>query len=126
MRLSQLLEKLATRLRDKRLQEFREFLDAYYASHAWTLLKCPMCERPAPEPDAKFCVSCGASMSASHSRLHPLLTQERTTGPVQIQKRPLLAYLELEDEMKKRNTGPHTQLHRAVHLQKEKAGLKHG
>jgi hypothetical protein len=52
-----------------------------------------------------------------------LFQQERTTGPVQVPERPLLAYLEKEDQEKMRNTGPHTQLHRAIHLE-EGASMK--
>lgn len=115
------LEKLATRRRDKRLQEMREFLDAYYASHAWTLLKCPMCAQPATAPDAKFCVSCGASMTPTSSRLHPLLAQERNTGPMQqVPGQRFLSYVREHHQ----DTGPHTQYHRSVHL--GEGGRKHG
>lgn len=115
--IKQVVEKLVTYRREKREQEIREFLDIYHASHAWTLLKCPMCELPATAPDAKFCVYCGASMSASSSLLHPAYRQDRTTGPVRLPAhgQTFLAYVRTIHQ----DTGPHTQLHRAI--QKEKA-----
>lgn len=114
--LSVLFNHLADRRKERQFEAFRSFLEAYQASHAWTLLKCPMCQKPATAPDARFCASCGASLYVSSAKLHPAFEQERNTGPMQ--KRPLLEYLEKEDQERKRNTGPHTNYHRAVHLKK--------
>ncbi|SRR5258708_4999463 len=107
----QLFTKLVARWHDKRLQEYREFVETYYAAHAWTLVKCPMCSTPATAPDARFCAFCSASLYGSNSKLHPLMAHEQHTDPAQfVPERPCLAYRHEHHQ----DTGPHTLHHRAI------------
>ncbi len=110
---TQLFTQIAARRRNRQFEAFRQFLDSYHASHSWTLMKCPMCELPATAPDARFCAFCGASMTPSSSKLHPLLHEERNTGPMQqVPGQRFLTYVKEHHQ----DTGPQTQIHRAVHL----------
>jgi hypothetical protein len=114
---STLFSQIADRRRARQFEKFREFMETYQTSQAWTLLKCPMCELPAPAPDARFCVRCGASLYASSSLLHPLFQQEQHTDPVLYTPgERFLSYVQERHQ----DTGPHTLYHRSVHL-KEKA-----
>lgn len=116
--ISALFTDITAHRREKRFQEFREWLEAYQASHAWTLLKCSMCAQPATAPDARFCAFCGASLYVSSAKLHPALEQEKHTEPMQhVPGQRFLDYVRERHQ----DTGPQTALHRAVHLQKEKA-----
>lgn len=130
---SALFKDIADRRRVRQFEAFRQFMATYEESKRWVAFPCPMCQKPATAPDAHFCAYCGASMAPTRiqaglqalSNIGGIVArpESSTYYPSPIQQmppieRPLLAYLEREDQEKMRNTGPQTKIHRAVHLKK--------
>jgi hypothetical protein len=76
--------------KDRLWKEIRECYQAIETAKNFTVMKCHWCHTPAPNPDANFCPTCGASFHTEPG--HP--TPSSTTEPLQMAggERPFQAY----------------------------------